>query len=285
VSARRLFAVLIAIMALGASACRGSDEDTTNSDPPGRARPPAPQPSEPIAAATVAFEAGLRTGNCSEFASVALHSRGRPEGVEPGAPPTEDECSALARFSKRVRGYRVVQSRELGTAAVVDGRSRRRPLSSVFVLDQDGRWKHTASSAPGSAPMVGTEPPAGSGFDRSAEAFVRAVRRRDCAGIWRTMAADSPFVTSRLDSRQRLCIDLIGAYRRPGSFFSRVVEDRGAKPVRLGATRANAFYGVSFRDGAFYTLVLRATPGRSENPILDHEDYGLYDYYLGREAG
>jgi hypothetical protein len=250
---------------------------------PARARSStvAPEPLEPIKGAVKRLKKALRTPDCQLRGQVLLHSSNRVHPTTPGAavvPTTAfsaQECADIAAFAGRLHDFKPKRWNELGTAAIVDGKLDGQPFTVTFVLDVDGRFR-----AVGAAPMpaqIGTT--ATLDYATSAQAFVTAIATGSCLASWVYLAADSPYVTSRLDTggATQWCADVAASVATgSGRLFD--LASATSPPELLGSTLDLAFFGVDLPSGRYVTLVMVSQP----TGVTDHLTPGVFDYVTSR---
>ena len=265
-----------AVVAL--AGCGGGDGETKADKP----APRPPTPSGTVDRAAQDLARAIASGDCRRLAAIAQHSSKRAPALSLSkAPPTRDECARMRRFARTFRGFAPTgATRAFGTGAIADGRVGRNPITAVFVLDLDGRWKTAIAS--GSNPQVGTRPPGDSRLDANVAKFVEAARADDCAEVFRLLSADSEVHERTGSTRAAYCRALRQAPDDPRSFFRRLKQDPDAKPFPLGKTAEFAFYGLALKTGVYYTLFAARQP--ANHPVTPaHERDAVYNWYLARE--
>jgi hypothetical protein len=279
---------LLACAALALAGCGGDDDENGDGgtglgkEDPAQVAPRA-KPSLDETAAE--FKAAIESGECRDLFEVGVHSTKRPPGKEQSkAAPTREECSTLETFAESFDGYEPGKSATFHTAGVVDARLKDGPpLSSVFVLDVDGSWKHVLTTTPGSDPQVGSKPTADNEYDENVSAFVEAAGEKDCDEVFRLMASDSDVLQGPRSTKDAFCKDIGDAYRDPRAFFRRVADDKGAKPFLLGRTLDFAFYGLQLQNRRYYYTLLMARASDAAPTTDAHERDGLFNWFLAKE--
>lgn len=187
-----------------------------------------------------------------------------------------DTRATRPRVSHRLQG---TDARAFGTAAIVDGSSRLGELTTLWALDKGGRWKFLVAYR---GAQLGTSPSDPSQMRANLARWMEAARERDCEGLWRGFERGSRFVTFRRGEERRLCEDLEAGYATPGPLQD-IDRNPSVRPGRLGETRNFGFYGLSFPNGRFVTIIAATdvTPGE---PDSDHLEPGVWDYLVAREA-
>lgn len=73
-------------------------------------------------------------------------------------PPNREECATLERRAREFpTGFKATNARAFGTAALVDGSSRLGQLTTLWALDEGGRWKFLVANR---GAQLGTRPSA-----------------------------------------------------------------------------------------------------------------------------
>ena len=158
-----------------------------------------------------------------------------------------------------------------------------KPVTSTFVLDVDGTWKHTTSTLPGSDHQVGTEAPGGNEFDANMNAFVKALQDRDCKDVFRLMSPESEVLQAPRDKEAAFCEQLAPAFDQDDTFIGRAAADQDAKPVPLAKTLDLAFYGLSLDGGRYYYTLAMHRAIQTVPGARDHERDSVINWYLAKE--
>ena len=282
VHAKQMVIALAVAATLGA--CGGDDGDgggdTGGGVPAAAAK--RPQPKEPVDATVARLRPAVEGGDCKERAELFLHSGHKG----PGEPlvPSREQCAKYEEFSKFLDGFEPSESREYGTAAVVEGKTAKsregETVSGLWVLDKGGAWKGIFFGT-SRTPQVGQSPPDPAAFDRAAQNFFQAARDRDCGQLFKRLTNDSQYVTARGNDETKFCADLDAAYeRRTGQLFD--IAEHGTKaPERLGQTRDLGFYGLDLGNGRYITLVVAAAPAAEDTE--GHDNPAVYDFLTARD--
>jgi hypothetical protein len=246
----------IAALAVLAGCGGSSDEGASQSDPSG-----IPTPSQPIAAQIPVLERAASELDCDDAMQVV-----HPAVLaQPEAGATQRNCGDAVSRLRGIRGFRASASAEYGTAAVVDGEADSGPVSLIFALDDGGRFKWIAGSH--TRAEADTSPPSGVRFEPAASALLDALRAGDCRAAFRTIASGSRLSYGGL---QGFCDKFEDTFTAsPESFGSRLVADPQAAPVRLGATRDQAFYGVATDPAGYRTLIVNGAARGSDPTVYD----------------
>jgi hypothetical protein len=240
-------AVAAALLAL--AGCGGDDGDD---GPAGR---PEPTPRADARAPVQEWERAIQRQSCRLYAPTALTAT-RHQSARPGGPPVVDECRHYERQMPRWRGIRVARTERLGTVLLGEGPGPRQgPYTNhttIFVLDWDRRFRFFGANA--SEPQIGTTPRRGVDFQASADAFVEAVRRRDCRAFLRHAMPGGAFFRGA-----RRPQDACRAVFQGRNLAPQLAADRDAEPRALGETLDLGVFGVATRRN-YYTLLVGTRP-------------------------
>ena len=242
-------------LALALAGGCGGDED---------GRRQAPKAKAPLSRELPAWNRAVAAQSCSLYAPLTLTFL-RPREARPGGPPVGPECQELTAILASQRGVVLQRAQELGTAGLASGTGPRQgrftTYTAIFILDWDGRYR-AIGVQPGE-PQIGTRPRDPDAFQTTADAFVQAVRDRDCTKFLRyVMPGAGGFFRGARNPRDACRPVLNGRNLAP-----QLRADADAKPVRLGTTRDLGFFAVATKTN-YYTLFLQARPRTGVPPAL-----------------
>src|SRR4051812_1740578 len=189
-----------------------------------------PSPRESLADAAQRVVSTASSGDCNSIYD--LNPLGRPDMDVP------DRCHS----DEQLAGALIIRFDSFGQGGVVDYLSRAGlPLSGVFILDADGRYRLVFVDDT----QQGTDPRASRRVDAAARRAVTALPDKECATF---KTASSPRIGPGANdgdvcayvSNSKLA-DLLGSYPH-------------LQPIPFGDDGRYGFYGVDGPDGAF-TLV------------------------------
>ncbi|MDQ4040622.1 MAG: hypothetical protein M3141_02605, partial [Actinomycetota bacterium] len=167
-----------------------------------------------------------------------------------------DECRFYAEQLLRWTGIDLRRTKQFGTAAIAEGPGPRRgPYTNhtaIFVLDWDGRYRFWGTNA--SDPQIGTQPKPGVDFQATADAFVEAVRDRDCAAFVRVTMPGGDFYRGTRNTREACDTVFRGRNLAP-----QLRADPGVEPEPLGETLDLGFFGIATKRN-HYTLIVGTRP-------------------------
>ena len=270
-----LVAVLASALALGVAGCGGSDDDKDKK--PAKGEKPAPTAKQPLAATLPQFNRAIATQSCNLYAPLAL-TYTRPVAAQPGDPPIakERECDSYRQLlARNLRGVKFDKSKEFGTAALAEGPGPRAGKytihTGVFVLDWDGKYRFYLTNP--SDRQIGSSPKSGTDFQKSADAFVKAVRDKDCAAFQRVTNPAGGFYRG-VKSPQEACKNVFD-----GHFLApQLKADPSAEPVKLGETLDFGFYGIATKRN-YYTMILSTRPDDANAQFKGKDDVLVFDYF------
>ncbi len=234
-----------------------------------------PKAKEPVTKQVERLDAVVAAKDCEGQIQLAHSYLG---DQKPG-PPTKEDCGFAAQVAKdlkKIVPFETSESKEFGTAAATDVTKGGKPSVILWLLDTDGRYKFLNFAPLGEPELSGETTPKAKRPDANAEAFVDAIRKKDCDATFRLLSSDSVLVTARNDDKKLFCKDFEGAYAAKESFFAQAVANRDAKPVLMGETDSFGFYGLRLGPETFYTLVFGTEP--VDAPNENHEDFGMFQY-------
>lgn len=184
---------------------------------------------------------------------------------EPDAGTSHENCKNARSRLRTVEGFRAGESAEYRTGAVVDGEAGGSTLSLIFALDESGQFKWISGTHARSE--VGTEPARQIRFDPAAAALLQALRADDCRAAFATIA---PHTRLSYGGEKEFCAKFEDTFTSsPEGFGSRLQADPDAKPVFLGATRDEAFYGVATQPAGYRTLIVNGAPKGDQPTVYD----------------
>jgi hypothetical protein len=248
--------VVATIVALTGCGGGSSGNGSADGDPSG-----VPQPTRPISAQIPVFERATSRLECDDALQV-VHPSLLPQ---PEASSSDANCRAALSRLRTARGFQAADSAEYGTAAVVDGEANAGTLSLIFALDEDGEFKWISGSH--TRREVGTEPPPQVHFEPAATALVAALRADDCRAAFATIAPDTRLYYG---GRKGFCDKFEDTFTAtPEGFGSRLQADSDARPVPLGATRDQAFYGVATEPAGYRTVIVNGAVKGDEATVYD----------------
>jgi hypothetical protein len=157
------------------------------------------------------------------------------------------EDAACERLVEQLKGFRVKDSEEYGSGAVVDFSTDRAAGTMIFVAGEDGTFKWTQQlPRERNAEVVGTRPPRGNRLDSVATSTVGFFRESRC----RRLEAAARGIVPDPDAPRQFCENREGLRKI-------LAEDPSARPRRLGANSRLAFYSLLPKpNGPYDTLVL-----------------------------
>jgi len=238
---RAFLSFVIAGSALFVVGCSGGAPEQQSEQPgrPGGRKPPAqvvaPEPRGGVEAPARDVAAAVRAGDCERLK--ALNFSGLKN-------LNDARCEHLLG---QLKGFRVEDSEEYGTGAVVEFSTARSAGTMVFVAGGDGtfRWTQRVPRERNSE-VVGTRAPRGNRLDSVASSAVESYREGRCREL---EAAARGIVRDPMQPRQ-FC-------ENRESLRGKLVEDPSARPRRLGANSRVAFYSLLVKpNGPYDTLVL-----------------------------
>jgi hypothetical protein len=271
-----VFARNLIVSALGAAALlAGCGDDGGEKKSATGSAASAPAAKEPLAAAAARLQRAVATGDCKALAPLMLHSAKR--GTEPATPPTAAECRTIEGEARGdLRGFRLTTAREFGPAGLTQGSAADpragQVLGIVWALDRDGSWKVLFDAA--FRPQLGQPFAYGAHGAANAEAFVAAVRKQDCEGIWRYLNVASRFVRGSGGDRARFCAGLRPVYRDKRSAYAQIAADGEAHPQEIGKARDLAFYSLRLRNGRYLVLVMAGRFGLEGVALSEQTEHG-----------
>jgi hypothetical protein len=220
-----------------------------------------PEPSQPIAEQVPVFERAASQFDCQDALGV-VHPALLPE---PGAGASQENCRDARSRLRTVEGFRAGESAEYGTGAVVDGEADGSTVSLIFALDDSGQFKWISGTHARSE--VGTEPARQISFDPAPAALLEALRADDCRAAFATIA---PETRLSYGGEKEFCAKFEDTFTSgPEGFGSRLQADPDAKPVFLGATRDEAFYGVATQPAGYRTLIVNGAAKGDQPTVYD----------------
>jgi hypothetical protein len=241
----------------------------------------APVPVEQLSDALTAFRQAAATGSCEKLAPLR-HNAERPAGANLGSPPTAQECADFnANTLPYVKDLVPVANETFGTtAAVVDYTQNGKDLTGLWMVEPDGHWRYLVNGQ-FLAHSVGTRPSPSTLFDEGVNGFISAAQTRDCAGMFRSINPDSPFLPAA-GTQDGLCGVVTPLYDRAHNFFHYAAADPTAKPRLLGATRLYGIYDIDFSNNNYWILVGKVTPSNVPDARkAGHLPAGFQQMYAG----
>jgi hypothetical protein len=269
-----LVAALAAVLGLAVAGC-GSSSDDNDKKKPASGEKSAPVAKQTLAAELPSFNKAIAAQTCAAYAPFAL-TYTRPPGVQPGAGPDPKECvNYKVLLSQNLKGVRFTKAKDFGAAALAEGPGPTRGGYSnhtgVFVLDTDGKYRFFLTNT--ADPQIGSSPKAGTDFQKTADAFVKAVRDKDCAAFRRTTNPAGGFYRG-VKSQQEACNAVFGGrYLAP-----QLKADTSAKPVKLGETLDFGFYGVATKKN-YFTMVMSTRPDDATAAFKGRDNTLVFDYF------
>jgi hypothetical protein len=266
-------AMLLAACALSAAlamaallgGCGEDDEDE------GRAQPKA---KAPLSGELAGWNQAVASQKCAQFVPLVLSAVRNP-GAKPGGPPVEDECRALNQTLEQNKGVKLEKSDEFGTAGIAEGPGPKQgPYSTypaIFIVDWDGEYRFLTVGP--ADPQLGTKPKASTDFQGTADAFVKAVRDRNCDQFLKYVAPGSSFFRGAKNDR-----DACQAVFRGKNLAPQLAADKEAKPEKLGETLDLGFFGIATKKN-YYTLIVTTKP-RDGGPELQRRPEALVLDYV-----
>jgi hypothetical protein len=242
----------------------------------------APAPVEQLSDALTAFRQAAAAGSCEKLVPMRVSAERDSTGPLGSAPSAQECANFTANVLPLVKDLVPVANESFGTAAVVDYMQNGKNLTGVWLVEADGHWRYLANGQ-FLAHSVGTRPSPGNLFDEGVNGFVSAAQSRDCAGMFRFLNPDSPFLGSR--TQDQVCSLITPLYERKNNFFQIAAANPSAKPRSLGATRLYGLYDIDFGNRSYWILVGRVTP--SNLPVAQkqgHVAQGLQSMYSASYA-
>jgi len=186
-----LLAAIGGTLALAAAGCGGSDDNGKSGNGGEQAassQMAPPKVKEPLSVTVPAFNKAIASQSCQAYAPYALTFT-RPAAAQPGAAAlVKDECANYkALLAKNLKNVKFNQARMYGTVALAQGPGPRMGKwtnhTALFVLDWDGKYRFYSTNA--SDPQIGSSPKSVTEFENTANAYVNAIRDKDCAAFQR----------------------------------------------------------------------------------------------------
>jgi hypothetical protein len=280
---RSAFALLGAAALLAAGCGGGSNKEKSGGGGETAKRLGAPKPQRSLQSILPGLVKAMGSHDCRV---VSKYFDIKSLKLDPNQPVSKERCGRFTAIGDTIEGMRVLTKAEYGTAAHVTAINSRTTAGQVinltFVLDQDGQWKmlHAARGAP----QAHTGPKPGVKFDEHMRQWVAAARKHDCDALWRLDEATGRFVTQADGQKSRYCKAVNDAYTRPeGGFLRDLSDEKDVQPHPLGGSFVEQFYGFSFKNGRYVTLVIALTPTlASKAERKGHESPGVDDYIGAR---
>jgi hypothetical protein len=265
----RAAGVAALVVGLGLAACGGDGDGDEGGE-----LAPQPHARAPASDRIPELNEAIAERSCEKYAPLN-HSAVR-RGPEPGARPDARECRELASLLEALEGTRFARARELGTAALLEGRGELRGaerfggnVTATLLVDRDGQFRLFAV---GTGPeQIGGEaaPDDARGFDETARRFLQAARGGDCDELYPLLNVGGTLAGEFDNDKRAVCEAVLSGER----FAPAVKDAEQTKPVPLGKTQDLAFYGVPTRRG-YFTLLLANQPigvatENAEQSVLD----------------
>jgi hypothetical protein len=230
------------------SGCGGSDQPSTAASTTAAPAHAVPKAAQPVTALLPALEQVGARGGCAG----AVKLTNPADLPDPTGGGSAENCEGLKGMLASLRGIKVNDSVEFGTAAEVDGTAGGKQVSLTAALDGTRNFRLTGLTVP--RHQVGTTPRADVDFEGPASAFVKALRDGDCKAAYATLA---PFSRLALGTEQRFCASFKTNFTAaPAALGARLKADPGAAPVDLGGTRDVHFFGLATAPSGYRTIVV-----------------------------
>jgi hypothetical protein len=213
-----------------------------------------PEPAQPITDLIPAIEGLDRQDACAEAVDL-LNQVDLPD-PEGGASPRN--CAAIGGVFGTLDGYKVSDTAEFGTAAIIDGTAPGvKYATQTATLDQTGHFKLLGSTTKG--PQIGTEPGPGVDFEAPAATFVKALRDEDCPAAYATI---SPISRLSYGNQKQFCSVFKDNFLSdPSTLGARLQADPSADLVDFGGTRNLHFFGLPTEPAGYRTIVVGTAQG------------------------
>jgi hypothetical protein len=259
----RIALLALLVLALLAAGCGGGDDGERS-------------PQERLEALLPEYEEAVQGQDCKAFARFA-HSAVRPPGRTYDDAPDAAECRNLGQTYTLLARFETGRAKVYGSAAIVEGKIDGQVVAQVWVVDVDGRWKQVQSSQTGIAPQIDSTLRPEAKFGENAAAFVEAMRRGDCRGVFRLLNVASPFLASENETVASFCARFRRSFRAPNRLAAQLAAAPAAKPTDMGGTADFHFYGLDTGRGRRWTLILNTLPATL--PAGGHVPDSVLDYY------
>jgi len=269
----RVAVLAAAALALGTAGC-GGGKDTKQ---PAHGEKPGPAAKQRLSATTPDFNRAIASQSCRLYAPLAL-TYTRPQAAQPGSPPiaSAKECDNYRQLlSRNLKGVKFEQAQEFGSAGLMEGPGPKvgkyTNHTGVFVLDWDGKYRFYLTNS--ADPQIGSKPKPGTDYQKTAEAFVKAVRDKDCAAFQRVTNPYGGFYRG-VKSAQAACTAVFN-----GRFLApQLKADPSAKPVKLGETLDFGFYGIPTKRN-YYTVIMSTRPDAATPQFKGRDKALVFDYF------
>jgi hypothetical protein len=263
---------LLAACAVLIAGCGGDDEDERRESPKAKA---------PLSGELAGWNQAIASQKCDRYAPLALTATRSPQ-AKPGGPPVADECRFYRQQLPQWKGIRLQKSDQLGTAGIAQGPGPKQgPYTNhtaIFILDWDGRYRFFSANA--SDAQIGTKPKSSTDFQATANAFVKAVRDKDCDRFLEHVLPGSSFFRGARNDRDA-CKAVFGGK----NLAPQLAADEEAKPEKLGETLDLGFFGIATKKN-YYTLVLTTKPTDGGPELQRKPEALVLDYFPNhRPAG
>lgn len=243
----RYASCVVAVLGIGVflAACGGGGDGASTTS--GR---DVPEPNQAIADQVPVFEKSASGSDCA----VALQVVHPVKLPEPEAGASKKNCAEAVSSIRTVQGFKATNSREFGTAALVDGQANGREQSLVWALDDQGDFKWTGLVA--DAHELDTNSIERSGFKQPVDEFLQALRDENCHAAYAQLAPGSRLSYS--DQKTFCALFAKNFTADAEGFGSRLQADPEAQAAELGGNNDFRFYGVATNPAGYRTVIVGA---------------------------
>jgi hypothetical protein len=249
----RAVTVIVGIGAL-LSGCGSGGEDSSTSASAG---PPAiPQPRQRIAQRVPDLERAASSLDCEDALGV-IHPIALPD---PSAGRSKANCAEAVSILRRIQGFKASDSKDFGSAALVDAKVGGQDQSLYWALDDGGDLKWIATALVGH--QIGTHPLQRIDYEAPVDAFLRALRDEDCKAAYAQLAPGSRV---SYGDPKTFCSKFGDTFTADSESFGTLLQnDPKAHPVKLGSTLDATFYGVATKPNGYRTLIVNPVKGAAK---------------------
>ncbi len=223
----------------------------------------APKPKAPLSGELAGWNRAVAAQSCQQYVPLLVTAVRNPQ-ARPGGPPVGDECRVIGPAIRQVRGVSLRKAKQFGTAGIAEGPGPRRGRFStypaIFLVDWDGRYRFLTVGP--ADPQIGTKPKAGTDYQATADAFVKAVRDKNCTQFLKYVMPNAAFFRGVRSPRDACQVVFRGKNLAP-----QLVADKEAKPEKLGETLDLGFFGIATKRN-YYTLLIQTKPVAGIPPQL-----------------